>query len=137
MLDAFRLIPALQVIFTQEVKYTEDSFADSTTEQSEALARRGERFTEPVYRVTTIEPQAIERSAEKVTMELSIVTESERQLLLDGVAFVYRASAEMNEQTPTFAQRLEYLRSRLPPIVLGPSSPQRPVDPPATTGEVN
>ncbi len=117
MLDAFRLIPALQVIFTQEVKYTEDSFADSTTEQSEALARRGERFTEPVYRVTTIEPQAIERSAEKVTMELSIVTESERQLLLDGVAFVYRASAEMNGQIPTFAQRLEYLRSRLPPIV--------------------
>ena len=115
MLDAFRLIPALQVIFTQEMEFTEASFAG----------------------VTTIEPQSIERSAEKVTMELSIVTESERQLLLDGVAFVYRASAEMNEQTPTFAQRLEYLRSRLPPIVLGPLPTQQPADPPATTGEVN
>jgi len=119
------------------MEFTEDSFASLTPAQSEALARRGERFTEPVYRVTTIEPQAIERSAEKVTMELSIVTESERQLLLDGVAFVYRASAEMNEQTPTFAQRLEYLRSRLPPIILGPSPTQPPADPPTTTGEPN
>jgi hypothetical protein len=117
VLDAFRLIPALQVIFAQEMEFTEDSFADLTIEQAEAFARRGEELTEPVYRVTTIEPHAIERSAEKVTMEVAIVTESERQALLDGVAFVYRASAEMNEQMPTFAQRLEYLRSRLPTIV--------------------
>ena len=117
MLDAFRLIPALQVIFTQEMEFTQDNFADLTSEQAEAFAQKCGNLTERVYRVTTIEPQAIERSAEKVTMELSIVTESQRQLLLDGVAFVYRASAAMNKQKPTFAQRLKYLRSRLPEIV--------------------
>lgn len=117
MLDAFRLIPALQVIFTHEIEFTEDSFASLTVEQHEAFARRSEEFTEAVYRVTALEPQAIQRSAKKVTMELSIVTESERQLLLDGVAFVYRSSAFMDEQNPTFSERLNHLRPRLPPIV--------------------
>lgn len=117
MLEAFRLIPALQFIFTHEIEFTEDSFASLTTEQSEALRRRGEELPETVYRVLPIEPQAIERSAGKVTMELPIVTEPERQSLLDGVAFVYRASDQLDEQKPTFSERLEFLRPRLPPIV--------------------
>lgn len=117
MLEAFRLIPALQFIFTHEIEFTEDSFTSLTTEQLEALRRRGEELPETVYRVLPIEPQAIERSAGKVTMELPIVTEPERQLLLDGVAFVYRPSDPLDEQKPTFSERLEFLRPRLPSIV--------------------
>ena len=117
MLEAFRLIPALQFIFTHEIEFTEDSFTSLTTEQLEALRRRGEELPETVYRVLPIEPQAIERSAGKVTMELPIVTEAERQLLLDGVAFVYRASDPLDERKPTFSERLEFLRPRLPSIV--------------------
>ncbi len=67
-------VPTLHATSWREIEFTKDSFADLTIEQSEAFARRGEEFTEPVYCVTTMEPQAIERSAEKVTRELAIVT---------------------------------------------------------------
>ena len=63
------------------------------------------------------EPTAIERTPEKVTLELNVVTECQKKLLFEGVAFVYRASASMTEANPTFALRLAYLRPRLPPIV--------------------
>lgn len=102
MLEAFRLIPALQLIFTDEIEFVEDSFVNLTAEQTAALERRDGKPSETLYRATAYEPQAIERSAEKVTMELSVVTESERQLLLDGVAFVYRSTAPMDKVNPTF-----------------------------------
>jgi hypothetical protein len=117
MLNAFRLIPALQVVFAHEIEFTPESFAPLTDAQRQAYARREGMATEAIYRVVPLEPQAIEQSPEKITWELSIVTASERQLLLDAVDFVHRASASMNEAKPNFAQRLEYLRPRLPPVV--------------------
>jgi len=33
--------------------------------------------------------------------------------------FVYRSSSAMQEKNPTFAQRLAYLRPRLPSVVIG------------------
>ena len=117
MLDVFRLIPAMQVVFTNEIEFVPDSFVNLTPEQLEAWVRREGEPTETLYRVVHFEPQAIERLSDKVTWELSIVTESERQLLLDAVNFVYRSSASMTNENPTFAQRLEHLRPRLPPIV--------------------
>lgn len=42
-------------------------------------------------------------------VEISIVTESQRILLLDGVVFVNRASAEIQTKNPTLEQRLDYL----------------------------
>jgi len=122
MLEAFRLIPALQLIFTDEIEFVEDSFVNLTAEQTAALERRDGKPSETLYRATAYEPQAIERSAEKVTMELSVVTESERQLLLDGVAFVYRSTAPTDKENPTFTERLDYLRLRLPPIVTSKSA---------------
>lgn len=41
------------------------------------------------------------------------------RLLLDAVDFVYRASAGMGQASPTFQQRLAYLRTRLPQVVIG------------------
>jgi len=119
MLDAFRLIPALQVIFKQEIEFVEDSFVELNEAQEEAYRQKGNETDERIYRVVAFEPKAVERSEEKVTMELSIVTESQRTIALDAVAFVYRASSEMQEKNPTFAQRLAYLRPRLPPVVIG------------------
>ena len=117
MPDPFRLIPALQIIFEKEVEFTKDSFAELTPEQYEAYVRRGGEPSERVFRLTFVEPQVIDRTPEKVTWELEIVTNEEKKLLLEGVRFVYRASAPMTIKKPTFAQRLEYLRKRLPPIV--------------------
>lgn len=117
MLDAFRLIPALQIIFTHETEFREDSFVELTAEQYEAMERRGQRPAGKLYRIVHFEPEAIERTPEKITLELTIADESERQLILDAVKFVHRASAPMEKENPTFADRLEYLRPRLPPIV--------------------
>jgi len=121
MFDAFRLIPALQVIFEHEIEFDEESFATLTAKQLAAYERRHGKPSETLYRATAFEPQAIERTEEKVTLELSIVTDSERQLLLDGVAFVYHSSKKLDPKNPTFAERLAYLRPRLPPIVTSQS----------------
>jgi len=52
-------------------------------------------------------------------IELPIVTESEKKLLLAAVEFIYRGTKSMNEEKPTFQERLDYMRSRLPPIFTG------------------
>lgn len=119
MLNAFQLIPPLQVIFKSEIEFTADSFIELNAAQREAFKHKMGHSEERIYRVVPLEPTVVDRQDEKVTLELSIVTESERQLLLDAVDFVYRASAAMPEKNPTFAQRLDYLRPRLPPIVIG------------------
>ncbi len=114
MLDMFRLIPALQVIFSSKIEFTESSFEDLTQEQQEAFERQGLATGEKFYRIVVFEPEAIERTEEKVTWELTIVSESEKQLLLDGVAFVHGESSSLNLNNPSFEDRLEYLRPRLP-----------------------
>lgn len=43
MFDAFRLIPALQIIFTNAIEFQDDSFVELTAEQYAALERRGPR----------------------------------------------------------------------------------------------
>ena len=117
MFDVFRLIPALQVIFTSEIEFTESSFVELSDVQYAAFERDNGKRKERIFRNVLIEPTAIERTPEKVTLELNVVTESQKKLLFKGVAFVYRASASMTEANPTFALRLAYLRPRLPPIV--------------------
>ena len=39
MLNAMRLIPALQIIFTTEIEFVEDSFRELTAEQYAAFRR--------------------------------------------------------------------------------------------------
>jgi len=114
MLDVFRLIPALQIIFSSKIEFFESSFEDLTQEQQEAFERQGLATGEKFYRIVVFEPEAIERTEEKVTWELTIVSESEMQLLLDGGAFVHRESSPLNPSNPSFEDRLEYLRPRLP-----------------------
>ncbi len=121
MLDAFRLIPALKIIFKSEIEFTEGCFVKLNSAQRKAFKHKMGESKELIYRVVPFEPSVIERAEDKITVELSIVTGSERRLLLDAVDFVYRASAEMPGKSPTFKQRLSFLRTRLPPIVVGGS----------------
>ncbi len=114
MLEMFRMIPAIQIIFSSKIEFSEGSFADLTQEQQEAFEQQGLATGEKFYRIVLFEPEAIERTEEKVTWELTIVSESEMQLLLDGVAFVHRESSPLNPSNPSFEDRLEYLRPRLP-----------------------
>jgi hypothetical protein len=119
MLDAFRLISPLQVIFRTEIEFTVDCFVELNTAQREAFQRKIGDSNERIYRLVPLEPTVVERQESQVTVELSIVTESERQLMLEAVDFVYRASAEIPDKSATFQQRLAYLRPRLPRVVIG------------------
>ena len=119
MLDAFRLIPALQLIFRTEIEFTADSFVELNRSQREVFQQKMGDSDDRIYRVVLLEPTVVQRQDEKVTLELSVVTESERQLMLDAVDFVYRASSEMPDKSATFQQRLDFLRPRLPPVVIG------------------
>ena len=119
MFDVFRLIPAMQVIFTTEIEFDESSFAELNEQQYAAFERDHGKPTERMFQIVLMEPTAIERTEEKVTLELNVVSESQKQLLFEGVAFVYRASANIKESSPSFIDRLSYLRPRLPPIVIG------------------
>ena len=123
MFEAFKIIPALQNIFQTEIEYMEDSFVDLTPLQLEAYVRKHGQPKGRLYRVLPIEPTVIDRQGnEQVTVELNIVEESGRLLALQGVAFVYRASSPLDQQNPSFEERLAYLRPRLPPIVIGEDS---------------
>lgn len=76
MLDAFRLIPALQLIFRTEIEFTEQSFESLTPSLEEAYVRGGGDPREKVFRIVNLEPQCIERTESRVTMELLVVTEA-------------------------------------------------------------
>ena len=123
MFEAFRVIPALQIIFEREVEFTEDSFTELTPDQYDAYRRHVGETSQQVFRINLFEPQVVDRTPEKVIWELEIVMDEERKLLLEGVRFVYRASAPMNADNPTFVERLKYLRPRLPPIVCNKDAP--------------
>lgn len=110
----------MQIMYQYEIEFTEESFAELTDVQKEAYVRKEGEPTEKVYRLLPLEPQVIDRQGNaRVTIELPIVTESEKQLLLDAVEFVYHGTRSMNEEEPTFQQRLDYMRPRLPPILTG------------------
>jgi succinate dehydrogenase flavin-adding protein (antitoxin of CptAB toxin-antitoxin module) len=119
MLGAFRLIPALQLIFKTEIEFSEDCFVELTPSQREVFEQKMGHSDEQIYQVVVLEPTVVLRQEEKITLELSVVTESERQLMLEAVEFVYRATEEMPDETTTFQQRLDFLRRRLPPVVIG------------------
>jgi hypothetical protein len=119
MLKALRLIPALQMIFTTEIEFVEDSFRELTEEQYAAFRRKHGEPPERIFEIVPLERTAIERTPEKVTLELSIVMDSQRKLLLDAVKFIYHSTKSNGfPANASFGDRLDYLRKRLPPVML-------------------
>lgn len=119
LLGAFQLIPALQLIFTTEIEFAEDCFRELTVEQYECFRRKHGQQSERIFEIVPIERTVIKRTKKKITIELPVVMESQKKLLLEGVKFVYRStSSEGLPDDTRFQDRLEYLRKRLPPIML-------------------
>lgn len=119
LFEAFQLIPALQMIFSTEIEFVEDSFRELTVEQYEIFRRKHGQEKERIFEIVPIERTAIERTDEKVTFELSIVMDSERKLLLQGVKFIYHCTkSDGFPADASFQDRLEYLRTKLPPEML-------------------
>ena len=116
LLHAFQLIPALQVIFTNEIEFEEDSFRELSAEQYEIFGRKHGPESERIFEILPIEQTVIERTEEKVTFELQIVMESEKKLLLSAVKFFHHMTkADGMPANTSLHDRLEYLRKRLPP----------------------
>ena len=121
--QAFQLIPALQVIFSTEIEYVEESFRELSAEQYEIYRSKHGKETEKIYEIVAIERTAIERTPEKVTYELNIVMGSERKRLLEAVKFIYHCTKPPGlPAKASFDDRLEYLRKRFPKEML--SMPQ-------------
>lgn len=119
MLTAFRLIPALQVIFSTDIEYVEDSFCELSPEAYAMYVRDHGESPERIFEIVAIERTAIERTKEKVTFELNVVSESQRRLLLEGVKFIYHCTKDVEfPPESSFLDRLEYLRKRLPAVML-------------------
>lgn len=121
MLKFIELASAIRVLFSSGIEFKPECFVPLAGAKLEAYVRKIGPLTEPVYEVVAMEPTVIERSPEKVTLELSIVSDRERKHMLDAVKFVYNASASMpgNQETISFADRLEWLRPRLPEVITG------------------
>ena len=106
----FGLIPGIQVVYRFGVELSDRDFTELTPEQYAAYRRKEGPTQERIYRVVLVEPSAIERTPEKVTYELEIVTEQEKACILAAVAHIRKCSKELNPTNPTFAERLEFLR---------------------------
>jgi hypothetical protein len=119
LLSAFQLIPALQTIFTTEIEFVDDSFRELSAEQYQVFRSKHGQEPERIFEIVPIERTVVERTQEKITLELPIVTESQRKLLLEGVKFIYRCTTSDGLPANTsFQDRLEYLRTKLPPVML-------------------
>jgi hypothetical protein len=97
----------------------------SRHDEAEAAKSNLSRFLRPVPLSSSA---FFVRTGERTTVELSIVTESEKTLLLAAVKFIYSSTKEMkapDRQEPSFTNRLDYLRRVLPPVITG----QRPANP--------
>jgi hypothetical protein len=115
----FGLIPGIQVVYRFGCELTERDFMELTPEQYDAYRRKVGPTQQRIYRIVLIEPSAIERTSEKVTYELEIASEQEKSCILAAVDHIRNCSKELNPTSPTFAERLEFLRQRWPPEVTG------------------
>jgi hypothetical protein len=122
MLQAIELANALRAVFTSGIEFQPDCFVLLSGAKLKAYLRKCGPMIEPMYEVVSLEPTVIKRTGNgNITLELSIVSERDRQHLLNAVKFVHTASREMkSDKTPIqFADRLDWLRPRLPEIITG------------------
>ncbi len=63
------------IVFQTEIEFTPDCFTELTDVQREAYERKGVG-SEPVYRVIPLEPSVSDWTEDKVTVGLTVVTES-------------------------------------------------------------
>ena len=117
MIPFLELAEAVSIIFPSGIEFVPQSFKALSGEKLEAYLRNVGPMTEIMYEIVAMEPTVIDRVGdEKVTWELNIVTGKERQQLLDGVKFIYRATEAMPGK-PSFQERLDWLKPKLPPVI--------------------
>lgn len=114
-----KLMIALKMILDTETEFSEESFVELNEAQLAAFHRDHGDPGERIYRVVHFEPSATRSDdGTRVVVELSIMTESERQYMLDAVAFIYDMTCDIPDRNPSFVRRLEFLRSKFRTVVI-------------------
>jgi hypothetical protein len=122
MLLLIQLADAIHIVFRHRAELTEKDFQELTAAQYEAFNRSEGKADQRIYRMLLAEPTVIERTPERTTLELSIVTESDRARLLAAVKFIHSSTKELKTpdgEEPSFTDRLDYLGRVWPPVITG------------------
>ncbi len=119
LLAMMHLIPAIRIVFRFGTELTERDFQELTPEQYAAYHRNMEPTKERIFRMVLVEPTVLERSPERVLFELEIVTESQKNQLLEAVRFIKKSTSKLKSCKPSFEERLDYLRNFWPKEVTG------------------
>ena len=115
IVDLLESADALRVLYELGYEPGDDNFVELTTEQYAALDARGEVAQGRWYRIT----RGIVEDRKNPPPELPIVSELQKERLLQAVKIVYAMSSNAVVEFSTFGQRLEWLRARLPPVITG------------------
>ena len=99
------LAEAVRIIFTSGIEFVAQSFKALSGEKLQAYLRNVGPMTEIMYEIVAMEPTVIDRG-------------KERQQLLDGIKFIYRATQTMPGK-PSFQERLDWLKPKLPRVITG------------------
>jgi hypothetical protein len=105
----------IRILYDYGFELRDENFVELTFDQYQALKRQGVDTTQRWFRVTRGRFEDVNNPP----AELPIVSESERESIFRAVRIIYRMSDASGGAFGSFRERLEYLRSRLPPIMVG------------------
>jgi len=125
MTHLLQLLSALQIIFETGIEFCKDSFVELTPAQyASYLLKYDKQLEERLFRVVQMEPGVVELpGSDQTVLELSIVTATERNHLLEGVHLIYSSTQELDAKQPTFAERFDCMRMRLRDAIKITSAP--------------
>ncbi|MFC1642321.1 hypothetical protein ACFL5O_06490 [Myxococcota bacterium] len=111
----------MRLIYDYGFELKEESFVELTFEQYQTLRQQGVDTTQRWFRVTRGRSENTDHfeGADDPAQGLAVVNETDRQRILEGMRLIYRMTSSDEVAFDSFRDRLEYLRQRLPAVVVG------------------
>ncbi len=113
----FRLFSAIEAIFELGFEVTESDFVELTPEAYACAEKEGAGTGERLYRIRDL---TLLKNNKK-TEGLLFCNEDEKDLLLEAVEFIYRASNKAKWEFKSFKERMLHVRGNLPNIKRSPA----------------
>ncbi len=105
----FGLMPGVEFVFRYGRELTKGDFLELTAGQYEVYYQKEGPTKERIFRLALAEPTVTERTPEKVTLTLEIVTEQQKRQVLAAVDYIRKSTKALDSKKPSFQQRLEFL----------------------------
>tara|TARA_B100001996_G_scaffold213882_1_gene164275 strand:+ start:197 stop:619 length:423 start_codon:yes stop_codon:yes gene_type:complete len=105
-----KLAAALKIIFELEYEVEESFFCELTNDQYAVLASEGEEVSSKWYTLISNHSNGEESDV------YFVVTEEEKQLLLDAISYINDACRDSKKSFDSYSEKLEYITNILPPI---------------------